>query len=94
MPCIMTSRYGNLCFTFAVFSYDVQALLLSHPHHSTCDTQICAGKARILKTKFPSLKKLVEHEFGITIQSGEHSSVRQFLVVSIIFANSSIAIRR
>ena len=53
----------------------LQSLLLSHPRHSTCDTQICAGKARILKTKFPSLKKLVEHEFGVAIQRGEHSSV-------------------
>ena len=83
MPSTTISRYGkttDLCLIFAVCSYDAQSLLLSHPHHSTCDTQICAGKARILKTKFPSLKKLVEHELGIAIQSGEHSSVSQVIV--------------
>lgn len=52
-----------------------KALLLSHPRSATRDTQALAGKARLLKTKFPALRKLVQHDLGLEIQRGEHSSV-------------------
>ncbi|KAI5119296.1 hypothetical protein M0805_008211 [Coniferiporia weirii] len=54
---------------------DLKALLLSQPRHLVRDTQLCAGKARLLKTKYPALRKLVQQELGVTIQAGEHSSV-------------------
>ncbi|KAL5504520.1 REX4 [Sanghuangporus vaninii] len=54
---------------------DLKALLLSHPRNLVRDTQLLAGKARLLKTKYPALRKLVHQELGITIQTGEHSSV-------------------
>ncbi|KAH8110505.1 ribonuclease H-like protein [Phellopilus nigrolimitatus] len=54
---------------------DLKALLLSQPRPLIRDTQLCAGKARVLKTKYPALRKLAQQELGITIQAGEHSSV-------------------
>ncbi|THG99473.1 hypothetical protein EW145_g7260 [Phellinidium pouzarii] len=54
---------------------DLKALLLSQPRQLIRDTQLCAGKARVLKTKYPALRKLVQQELGVTIQAGEHSSV-------------------
>ena len=54
---------------------DFKVLFLSHPRSLTRDTQLCAGKARLLKTKLPALRKLAQQELGVTIQAGEHSSV-------------------
>ncbi|KAL5483063.1 REX4 [Sanghuangporus weigelae] len=54
---------------------DLKALLLSHPRNIIRDTQLLAGKARLLKTKYPALRKLAHQELGIIIQAGEHSSV-------------------
>jgi RNA exonuclease 4 len=42
----------------------------------TRDTQILAGKHKVMKSKRPALRHLVQQEVGVTIQSGEHSSVR------------------
>ncbi|TFK50900.1 hypothetical protein OE88DRAFT_1660039 [Heliocybe sulcata] len=58
----------------AVFN-DLKALLLSHPRPQTRDTQHLAGKHKLTKSRFPALRKLVEQELGVIIQSGEHSSV-------------------
>ncbi|KZT22443.1 ribonuclease H-like protein [Neolentinus lepideus HHB14362 ss-1] len=58
----------------AVFN-DLKALLLSHPWPQTRDTQHLAGKHKLTRSRFPALRKLVEQELGMTIQSGEHSSV-------------------
>jgi RNA exonuclease 4 len=55
---------------------DLKALLLSHPRAQTRDTQICAYKFGVVKSKRPALRNLVHQELGLTIQSGEHSSVR------------------
>lgn len=53
-----------------------QALLLSHPHSQTRDTQLCAAKHKLVKSKKPALRHLVKQELNMTIQDGEHSSVR------------------
>ena len=62
---------------------DLKALLLSHPRNLIRDTQLLAGKARLLKTKFPALRKLAHQELGVTIQVGEHSSVRSRSFINI-----------
>ncbi|KAJ6581320.1 ribonuclease H-like domain-containing protein [Mycena capillaripes] len=54
---------------------DLKALLLSHPHTATRDTQYYAGKFGVVKSKHIALRKLVQQEVGATIQGGEHSSV-------------------
>ncbi|KAK7057999.1 exonuclease domain-containing protein [Favolaschia claudopus] len=54
---------------------DLKALLLSHPHTATRDTQYYAGKSGLVKSKRIALRKLVQQEVGATIQGGEHSSV-------------------
>ncbi|PPQ84351.1 hypothetical protein CVT25_013246 [Psilocybe cyanescens] len=54
---------------------DLKALLLSHPRPQTRDTQFYAHKFGLCKTKRVALRNLVKQEVGITIQSGEHSSI-------------------
>lgn len=54
---------------------DLKALLLSHPWPQTRDTQVYAGKFKVVKTKRSALRNLVKQELDITIQAGEHSSV-------------------
>ncbi|EPQ55245.1 hypothetical protein GLOTRDRAFT_138856 [Gloeophyllum trabeum ATCC 11539] len=58
----------------AVFN-DLKALLLSHPRPQTRDTQHLAGKHKLTRSRYPALRNLVQQELGMTIQSGEHSSV-------------------
>ena len=53
-----------------------QALLLSHPRPMIRDTQHLAGKHKVVKSKYVALRNLVKQELDITIQAGEHSSVR------------------
>ncbi len=58
---------------------DLRALLLSLPKNQVRDTQRLARHSKLLGgSKLPSLKKLVEKEFGVVIQQGEHNSVRVF----------------
>ncbi|EPS93894.1 hypothetical protein FOMPIDRAFT_1170159 [Fomitopsis schrenkii] len=54
---------------------DLKALLLSHPWQQTRDTQVYAHRHKLVKTKYPALRNLVQQELGVAIQSGEHSSV-------------------
>ncbi|KAK2460610.1 hypothetical protein APHAL10511_007080 [Amanita phalloides] len=54
---------------------DLKALLLSHPRTHIRDTQVLAGKFKIVRSKYVALRNLVKQELGLTIQSGEHSSV-------------------
>ncbi|GLB37965.1 putative EXOIII [Lyophyllum shimeji] len=54
---------------------DLKALLLTHPRNMTRDTQVYAGKHKVVKSKFVALRNLVKQELNVTIQSGEHSSV-------------------
>ena len=53
----------------------IQALLLSHPSPQIRDTQSLAYKHRVVKSRRPALRVLVQQELGIAIQGGEHSSV-------------------
>ena len=55
---------------------DLKALLLSHPRPQTRDTQILAHKHKVSRGRRPALRHLVKQELGLTIQGGEHSSVR------------------
>ena len=54
---------------------DLKALLLSHPRPMTIDTQYYAYKFGLCKSPRIALRVLVKQELGLTIQSGEHSSV-------------------
>ncbi|TEB37933.1 ribonuclease H-like protein [Coprinellus micaceus] len=54
---------------------DLKALLLSHPHPCTLDTQILSYKSGLTKSKRIALRTLVQDEVGVGIQGGEHSSV-------------------
>jgi RNA exonuclease 4 len=47
----------------------------------TRDTQVLAGKHKVMKSKRPALRHLVQQEVGVTIQSGEHSSVRTLTIL-------------
>lgn len=65
---------GKILVGHAVHN-DLKALLLSHPHYLIRDTQVLAGKHKIVNSRQPALRHLVESEFGLAIQEGEHSSV-------------------
>ncbi|EMD33103.1 hypothetical protein CERSUDRAFT_87427 [Gelatoporia subvermispora B] len=54
---------------------DLKALLLSHPRPMTRDTQVLSSKHKVMKGSRPALRNLVHQELGVSIQSGEHSSV-------------------
>lgn len=55
---------------------DLKALLLGHPRVMVRDTQRLARKSKLLGgSRWPGLKKLVDKEFGVTIQAGQHDSV-------------------
>ena len=55
---------------------DLKALLLSHPRPQTRDTQLLAHKHKVWRGRRPALRHLAKQELGLTIQGGEHSSVR------------------
>ncbi|KIP11250.1 hypothetical protein PHLGIDRAFT_124917 [Phlebiopsis gigantea 11061_1 CR5-6] len=65
--------------------HDLKALLLSHPRLLIRDTQVLAGKHNLVKSRFPALRHLVEQEFGVAIQTGEHSSVVDARATMAIF---------
>ena len=80
-PCCLQRSEGRVdsCSWFCSRKAEhpfLQALLLSHPRPQTRDTQHYAGKHKLLNTKYPALRNLVKQELDITIQEGEHSSVR------------------
>ncbi|KAM6500892.1 Ribonuclease H-like domain containing protein [Amanita muscaria] len=54
---------------------DLKALLLSHPRSQLRDTQVLAGKFKVVRSRYIALRNLVKQELNVTIQSGEHSSV-------------------
>lgn len=68
-------------FSSIALTHVVKALLLSHPHFLTRDTQVLASKHKVVNTRFPSLRILVEKELGVAIQDGEHSSVRSTPII-------------
>ena len=63
---------------------DLKALLLSHPRPQTRDTQILAYKHKVSRGRRPALRHLVKQELGLTIQGGEHSSVRDTTHVAVL----------
>ncbi|XP_046406474.1 RNA exonuclease 4 [Ischnura elegans] len=54
---------------------DMQVLYLSHPRRKTRDTSKYKPFREINQGRTPSLKKLAQEILGVTLQSGEHSSV-------------------
>lgn len=55
---------------------DLSALLLKHSRTKTRDTQLYAPFRSGGRNSRPALRKIVQKELGLTIQEGEHSSVR------------------
>ncbi|KAJ8483429.1 hypothetical protein ONZ51_g4728 [Trametes cubensis] len=66
---------------------DLKALLLSHPRPLLRDTQSLSHKHKLpsARGRRPALRHLVQHELGITIQSGEHSSVTDARATMALF---------
>eukprot|EP00795_Rhopilema_esculentum_P012785 gene12785-3519_t len=54
---------------------DLKVLMLSHPRKDIRDTSSYKPFKKLLKTRYPSLKKLSKEILNVDIQSGEHSSV-------------------
>ncbi|TDL22937.1 ribonuclease H-like protein [Rickenella mellea] len=54
---------------------DLKSLLLSRPRTHIRDTQQLAGKNKLMPSRYPALRRLVQQELDLEIQSGEHSSV-------------------
>ncbi|KAH9856047.1 ribonuclease H-like domain-containing protein [Lenzites betulinus] len=64
---------------------DLKALLLSHPRALTRDTQLLFFKHKLVRGRRPALRNLVQQELGLTIQSGEHSSVTDARATMALF---------
>ncbi|KAI0629076.1 ribonuclease H-like domain-containing protein [Trametes polyzona] len=64
---------------------DLKALLLSHPRPQTRDTQQLFHKHKLVRGRRPALRNLVQQELGLTIQSGEHSSVTDARATMALF---------
>ncbi|OSD02939.1 ribonuclease H-like protein [Trametes coccinea BRFM310] len=66
---------------------DLKALLLSHPRPLTRDTQSLSHKHKLpsARGRRPALRHLVQSELGLTIQSGEHSSVTDARATMALF---------
>ncbi|KAF9218707.1 ribonuclease H-like protein [Gyrodon lividus] len=64
---------------------DLKALLLSHPSPQLRDTQSLAFKHRLVKSRRPALRVLVQQELAVTIQGGEHSSVTDARATMALF---------
>ncbi|CDO76386.1 hypothetical protein BN946_scf184578.g3 [Trametes cinnabarina] len=66
---------------------DLKALLLSHPRALTRDTQTLSHKHKLpsARGRRPALRHLVQSELGLSIQSGEHSSVTDARATMALF---------
>lgn len=64
---------------------DLQALILSHPKRSMRDTSRYAKFRVESKGKPPALRKLAKSELGMTIQSGEHSSIEDARAAMLLY---------
>lgn len=64
---------------------DLKVLLLSHPRKDIRDTANYKPFKKLLKTQYPSLKKLAKEILQVDIQSGEHSSVEDARCTMKIF---------
>ena len=61
---------------------DLHALMLSHSRAQQRDTQLLAHRHGQSKARHPALRNLAREMLGISIQEGEHSSVRNLRVPS------------
>lgn len=75
--------------TSLIHSTTIQVLLLSHPRPQTRDTQYYAGKFKLTRSRYIALRHLVKQELDVTIQGGEHSSVRLHVVFSFFSPTKS-----
>ncbi|KAI0827861.1 ribonuclease H-like domain-containing protein [Trametes gibbosa] len=75
---------GRILVGHAVHN-DLKALLLSHPRAFTRDTQQLFFKHKLVRGRRPALRNLVQQELGLTIQSGEHSSVTDARATMALF---------
>jgi RNA exonuclease 4 len=68
---------------------DLKALLLSQPRTLVRDTQKLAKKSRLLGgSRWPGLKKLIQKEFDVMIQAGQHDSVCIFIFLFLVCSYS------
>ncbi|KAL4068800.1 ribonuclease H-like domain-containing protein [Scleroderma yunnanense] len=64
---------------------DLKSLLLSHPAPQLRDTQSLAYKHKLVKSRRPALRVLVQQELGISIQQGEHDSITDARATMALF---------
>jgi len=69
---------------------DLQVLLLSHPKRDMRDTSRHAKFRVDSKGKPPALRNLAKSELGITIQTGEHSSIEDARAAMMLFRKEKI----
>ena len=58
----------------------LQVLYLDHPQKKLRDTARYRGFRKLFQGKTPSLKKLTGKVLGVSVQEGEHDSVRCFVI--------------
>ena len=61
---------------------DLHALMLSYSRAQQRDTQLLAHRHGQSKARHPALRNLAREMLGVSIQEGEHSSVRNLRVPS------------
>lgn len=73
---------------------DLNALLLGHPKRDIRDTSKYPPYRAVSKGRSPGLKKLAQELLGITIQSGQHSSVEDARATMLLFRRDKDGIER
>lgn len=64
---------------------DLKALMLKHPRQNIRDTSALPKFREVVGSKRPSLRELARVVLGMTIQSGQHSSVEDARVTMALF---------
>lgn len=64
---------------------DLNALLLAHPKRDIRDTSKHPPYTALSKGRSPGLKKLAQELLGITIQTGQHSSIEDARATMLLF---------
>lgn len=73
---------------------DLDALLLGHPKRDIRDTSKYPPYRAVSKGRSPGLKKLAQELLGITIQSGQHSSVEDARATMLLFRRDKDGIEK
>lgn len=73
---------------------DLNVLLLAHPQRDIRDTSKYPPYRALSKGRSPGLKKLAQELLGITIQSGQHSSVEDARATMLLFRRDKDGIER